>query len=90
MDDDIMPPTWRYNTPGHALIEFDNEPVYFTAPYSGQLQADGIGIGGHDAWRKANILTAGFDNVRNDTSSSEALPSLLRYDSCFLMTMYNP
>jgi hypothetical protein len=78
MDEDIMPPTWRYNTPGHILIEAGNELVYFAAPYSGQLREDGIGIYGYDSCREVDILTTGFDNVRNAASSSDGLPSLLR------------
>jgi hypothetical protein len=90
MDDDIMPPTWKYNTPGHVVIDAGNASVYFAAPYSGQLREDGVGIGGYDAWRKVNILTAGFDNVGNATSNGDALPSLLRYDSYSLMSLYHP
>jgi hypothetical protein len=90
MDEDIMPPTWKYNTPGHVVIDVDNEPVYFAAPYSGQLREDGVGIGGYDAWRKVDILTAGFDNVGNATSSSDALPSLLRYCVCFAISLSGP
>lgn len=90
MDDDIMPPTWKYNTPGHVVIDAGNASVYFAAPYSGQLREDGVGIGGYDAWRKVNILTAGFDNVGNASSNSDALPGLLRYDSYSLMSLYDP
>jgi hypothetical protein len=83
MDDDIMPPTWKYNTPGHVVIDVGNESVYFAAPYSGQLREDGVGIGGRDAPRKVDFLTSGFDNVGNEASNSDANPSLLRYGSYF-------
>ena len=78
MDEDIMPPTWKYSAPGHVLIMVGNEPLYFTAPYSGQLRADGIGIGGYEAWRRVDILTSGTDNIANTTTTGGNLPDLIR------------
>ena len=73
-----LPPTWRYNAPGHVLVEANGQDVYFTAPYPGQLRSDGIGIGGKNAWAKVDLLSPRFDSVGSVTSTVEDHPSLLR------------
>ena len=75
MNEDGLPPLWKYNLPSHFSKVIDGQHIYFSEPYVAQIRLDGIALGSLSATSKMGQMR---DSSNEGKDSNPEEVTLLR------------